>query len=202
MTPLQIILSSIGASVVCSTAVIWLLKTWIFARLTKSIQHEYDKKLENVKTACQKFLDENRISFSWWHEELAKAICDELGGTATTFIGTSGNGVESEIAFKYGVLGCNGIYNSFSLGPVVSFDTMPFGFKNHLILSSINFRQAHMEKAIEILAKSRYDEIVELVDKEEFIKDPMGMYENQIFCKGAPLKSAVVWNDKYIDFER
>lgn len=74
MTPLQIILSSIGASVVCSTAVIWLLKTWIFARLTKSIQHEYDKKLENVKTACQKFLDENRISFSWWHEEQAKAI--------------------------------------------------------------------------------------------------------------------------------
>ena len=52
------------------------------------------------------------------------------------------------------------------------------------------------------LNKSRYDEIVELVDKEEFIKDPMGMYENQIFCKGAPLKSAVVWNEKYIDFER
>ena len=136
------------------------------------------------------------------NEELAKAICDELDGTATTFIGTSGNSVESEIAFKYGVLGCNGIYNSFSLGPVVSFDTMPFGFKNHLILSSINFRQAHMEKAIEILAKSRYNEIVELVDKEEFIKDPMGMYENKIFCKGAPLKSAVVWNEKYIDFER
>ena len=44
------------------------------------------------------------------------------------------------------------LYNSFSLGPVVSFDTMPFGFKNHLILSSINFRQAHMETAIEILA--------------------------------------------------
>ena len=38
--------------------------------------------------------------------------------------------------------------------------------------------------------------------KEEFIKDPMGMYENKIFCKGAPLKSAVVWNEKYIDFER
>ena len=136
------------------------------------------------------------------NEELSAAIMEELGGTATMFIGTSGSNVEHEIAFKHGVLGCNGVYNSFSLGPVVSYDTMPFGFKNHLIISSINFRQAHMEKAIEILGKSRYDEIVELIDKEEFIKDPMDAYENKIFCKGAPIKTAVVWNDKYVDFER
>lgn len=135
-------------------------------------------------------------------EELAAAIMETLGGTATTFIGVSGSSVEHEIAFQYGVLGCNGIYNSFSLGPTVSFDSMPFGFKNQLILSSINFRQSHMEKAIEILAKSDYDEIVELIGKEEFIKDPMAAYENKIYCKGAPLKTAVVWNEKYIDFER
>ena len=135
-------------------------------------------------------------------EELASAIMEKLGGTATTFIGVSGSNVEHDIAFRYGVLGCNGIYNSFSLGPVVSFDSMPFGFKNQLILSSINFRQAHMEKAIEILGKSNYNEIVELIDKEEFIKDPIDAYEHKIYCKGAPLKSAVIWNEKYIDFER
>ena len=48
----------------------------------------------------------------------------------------------------------------------------------------------------------KYDEIVELIDKEEFVKDPMDAYENKIFCKGAPLKTAVVWNEKYVDFER
>ena len=50
----------------------------------------------------------------------------ELGGTATVFIGSSGAVIEHEIAFQYGVLGCNGIYNSFSLGPEVTVDTMPF----------------------------------------------------------------------------
>lgn len=135
-------------------------------------------------------------------EELAIAIKEKLGGTATTFIGVSGSNIEHEIAFQYGVLGNNGIYNSFSLGPKIEFDTMPFGFKNQIILSSINFRQVHMEKAIQLLAKSRYDEIVELIDKEEFIKDPIDAYNNKIYCKGAPLKTAVVWNEKYIDMDR
>lgn len=134
--------------------------------------------------------------------ELAEAIIEKLGGTATTFIGVSGANIEHEIAFQYGVLGCNGLYNSFSLGPVVSYDTMPFGFKNHLIFGSINFRQDHMEDAIKILEKSRYNEIVELIDKEEFIKDPMDAYKNKIYSKGAPLKTAVVWNENYIDFSR
>ena len=135
-------------------------------------------------------------------EELAEAICEELGGKATVFLGTSGTALEHEIAFAHGVLGCNGVYNSFSLGPQITFDTMPFGFKNHLILSSINFRQAHMERAIQILAKSRYDEIVELIEKEEFIKNPIDAYENKIYCKGAPMKTAVIWNEKYIDKDR
>lgn len=132
-------------------------------------------------------------------EELAEAICQKLGGRATLFMGSSGTSLEHEIAFKHGVLGCNGIYNSFSLGPKVTFDTMPFGFKNHLILSSINFRQSHMEQAIQILAKSRYHEIVELIDKDEFIKDPMFAYENKIYCKGAPIKTAVIWEKELID---
>ncbi len=132
-------------------------------------------------------------------EETAKRIMEKIGGRATMFIGTSGSNTEHRIAFEHKVLGCNGIYNSFSLGPVVSYDTMPFGFENHLIFASINFRQEHMEKAIEILVDSRYDEVVELIDKNDFISDPLDAYENKIFCKGAPLKTAVIWNDKYIE---
>ena len=134
--------------------------------------------------------------------DCADAICAALGGRATCFMGVSGTAAEHEIAFRYKALGCNGIYNSFSLGPKVSFDSMPFGFENHLIFGSINFRQDHMEKAIEMLARSRYDEIVELIGKEEFIADPMGAYENRIYCKGAPMKTAVVWNPDHIDFDR
>lgn len=131
-------------------------------------------------------------------EELAKAIIDRLGGRATTFIGVSGTEVEHRLAFQHMVLGCNGIYNSFSLGPKITFDTMPFGFENHLIFGSINFRKDHMEKAIEILAESRYNEIVRLIDKDEFIADPIEAYNNKIFCKNAPMKTAVIWNEKHI----
>ncbi|MCR5684490.1 MAG: hypothetical protein K6G81_03595 [Lachnospiraceae bacterium] len=131
-------------------------------------------------------------------QELARAIMDRLGGRATTFIGVSGSNVEHRIAFEHGVLGCNGLYNSFSLGPKITFDTMPFGFENHLIMGSINFRQDHMEKAIELLAGSRYNEIVELIDKDEFTSDPIDAYKNRIYSKNAPMKTAVVWNPAYI----
>ncbi len=134
--------------------------------------------------------------------ECADAIIEKLGGTATVFVGTSGTNVEHRIAFEKGVLGCNGIYNSFSLGPKVEFNTMPFGFKNQVILSSINFTRKHMETAIEILAQSDFDLLVSLIDKKDFIEDPIDAYENRIYSKGAPLKTAVVWNEKYIDMEK
>lgn len=135
-------------------------------------------------------------------EELAEAIIKTLGGRATTFIGVSGSNVEHRIAFEHNVLGCNGLYNSFSLGPQISFDTMPFGFENHIIIASINFRQDHMEHAIELLAKSHYDEIVELIDRDEFAADPIGAYRNKIYSKNAPMKTAVIWNPKYVDTTR
>ena len=134
--------------------------------------------------------------------DCAREICGALGGRATCFIGVSGTNVEHEIAFRHGVLGCNGLYNSFSLGPVISFDTMPFGFQNHLIFGSINFRQDHMEKAIEMLSRSRYDEIVRLIPRDEFTADPICAYENRIYCKSAPMKTAVIWNEAYIDRNR
>ena len=134
--------------------------------------------------------------------DCAEAIIRALGGRATCFIGVSGTETEHRIAFDYKTLGCNGIYNSFSLGPRISFDTMPFGFENHLIFGSINFRQDHMEHAIELLSTSRYDEIVGLIDREEFARDPMDAYEHKIYCKNAPMKTAVIWNPDYIDTTR
>ena len=56
-------------------------------------------------------------------------------------------------------------------------------------------------EAIRRLARSRYDEIVSLIGKDEFTADPMGAYENRIYCKSAPMKTAVVWNGDYIDPE-
>ena len=106
--------------------------------------------------------------------------------------------MEHRIAFARGVLGNNGIYNSFSLGPQVTYDTMPFGFQNQLIFGSINFRQSHMEEAIRLLLKSRYNEIVGLIGREEFTKDPIAAYEERIYVKNAPMKTAVIWNPKYI----
>ena len=41
-----------------------------------------------------------------------------------------------------------------------------------------------------------------LIDREEFTKDPMGAYENKIYCKAAPMKTAVIWNREYIDITR
>ena len=135
------------------------------------------------------------------NDALAAAITEALGGRATAFIGVSGAAVEHEIAFTHRVLGCNGLYNSFSLGPKISFDTMPFGFENHLIFGSINFRQDHMEKAIRMLARSPYDQIVELIGRDEFAADPIGAYENRIYCKNAPMKTAVIWNQDRINMQ-
>ena len=56
-----------------------------------------------------------------------------------------------------------------------------------------------MEQAIKLLADSPYDEIVQLIDKAEFTADPLAAYEKRIYSKGAPLKTAVVWNWDYIE---
>ena len=132
-------------------------------------------------------------------EALAEAIKEALGGKATTFVGCSGTTIEHKIAFDYDVLSNNGIYNSFSLGPNIQLSTMPFGFKNHLIFGSINFRQDHMEKAIEILCQSDYDKIVGEIELEALKEDPKKMYEEKIYVKGAPIKSMAVWQEDYID---
>lgn len=157
---------------------------------------ENSKKAQFVKNELKcDYLCVNGLSES----ETSKAITDKIGGTSSVFVGTSGTEIEHKIAFEHGVLGCNGIYNSFSLGPKVTYNTMPFGFKNQVIFASINFTQKHMETAINLLCESKFDSLVELIDKDEFIKNPIGAYENKIYSKGAPLKTAVIWNKNYID---
>lgn len=134
--------------------------------------------------------------------QIAAKILQKLGGRATVFVGVSGTEVEHRIAFAQQVLGCNGIYNSFSLGPNISFDTMSFGFQNNVILSSINFTQKHMETAISILCQSHFDQLVKLIDKDTFAENPVKAYETKIFCKGAPLKTAVIWNNELMNGEK
>ena len=41
-----------------------------------------------------------------------------------------------------------------------------------------------------------------MIDKDEFTEDPIDAYENKIYAKGAPMKTAVIWNEKYVDRER
>ena len=154
---------------------------------------------EKVKFAKEN-MNADYLSASGLSEsEISAKIKEYFGSPCSVFVGTSGNQVESRIAFDHEVLGCNGIYDSFSLGPKVEFDTMPFGFKNHVILSSINFTQKHMEEAINILCDSKFDEVVELIDRDEFTSDPIDAYYNKIYSKAAPLKTAVIWNKEYID---
>ena len=157
---------------------------------------------EKVRFVKENVKSDYLCAFGKTEEEIAKEIKEYFGSNASAFVGTSGNSVECRIAFEQGVLGCNGIYDSFSLGPKVEFDTMPFGFKNHVILASINFTQKHMEEAIRILSESKFNELVELIDKDEFISDPIDAYENKIYCKAAPLKTAVIWNKEYMDEDK
>lgn len=160
---------------------------------------ENSKKATFAKEVCEAdYLSSDGMT----EEQIASAIIDKLGSTATVFVGTSGANIEHKIAFEHGVLGCNGIYDSFSLGPKVTYNTMPFGFKNQVIFASINFTQKHMESAIEILANSRFGELVELIEREELATDPVSAYENKIYSKQAPLKTAVIWNSEYIDEEK
>ena len=76
------VLSSVIVSAIGCSALGWLCREWISARLRKSIQHEYDVKLEGFKAGYQKVLDENRIAFSWWHEAQAKAIQETYSNIA------------------------------------------------------------------------------------------------------------------------
>jgi len=132
-------------------------------------------------------------------QETAKRIVRALGGPSTVFVATSGNAIESQIAFDLGVLGHNAIYNSFSLGPKVQFDTMPFGFKNQLVYGAINFRRQHMEQAIRELPTTPVDELVRMYPFEELSRDPGALIERVFLKDKDVMKGAVVWDESLLD---
>ncbi|MFB3882381.1 MAG: hypothetical protein ACE149_14025 [Armatimonadota bacterium] len=129
----------------------------------------------------------------------AKAIVEAAGGRPRVFVGTSGQAVEAEIAFGHGVLDNNGIYASFSLGPTVSYDSMPFGFKNQLIFGAINFRRDHMEEAIRLLCRTPLDELVREYPLADLIGDPMAFYQTIYRTKERAFKSVCVWAEDRIE---
>ncbi|MCD6359847.1 MAG: hypothetical protein J7M38_03215 [Armatimonadetes bacterium] len=128
----------------------------------------------------------------------AEAIESALGGRPRIFIGASGNAIEAEVALGCGLLDNNGIYAGFSLGPTVSYDTMPFGFANHLIFGAINFRRDHMEAAIELLCRLPVDELVGEAPLDALIADPMSFYQQVYRAPDRPLKTMCVWDEDLI----
>lgn len=128
----------------------------------------------------------------------ARVIAERLGGRPKVFLATSGDSIESDVAFKQGLLDNNGIYASFSLGPTVSYDTMPFGFKNQLIYGAINFRRDHMGAAIRLLCGSPMDQLVREHPIDALADDPLGFYDAVYRGPGRAVKSVVVWNEGLI----
>ena len=131
--------------------------------------------------------------------ETSARILKALGGAASAFIGTSGNAIESEIAFQHEVLGHNAIFNSFSLGPVVRFDSMPFGFKHQLIFGAINFRQEHMERAIRELPFTPVDELVKMYELGELRRDPGKLIERVFTRDKGVIKGSTIWDSSLLD---
>lgn len=132
---------------------------------------------------------------------LAEGIVDALGGKATVFFGASGTELESRIAFDHGVLGNNGIYVSFSVGPTLQIDTMPFGFKNQLVFGAINFRKQHMSEAIHWLKDSPMDELVRIYPLGELARDPMAFYHRVYVKDRGVVKAAVIWREGLVNMQ-
>ena len=89
MSSVWTIIGSVGTSLLASGGLVWLCREWISARLQKSIQHEYDLKLEEFKSKThyeyelklesskidfQNKLNEQQTCFNHWYEEKAIAI--------------------------------------------------------------------------------------------------------------------------------
>jgi threonine dehydrogenase-like Zn-dependent dehydrogenase len=130
--------------------------------------------------------------------DTARRIVEAAGGRPRVFLGASATAKEAEVAFGHGVLDNNGIYASFSLGPTIAYDTMPFGFRNHLIFGAINFRRDHMEAAIELLGRLPLDELVREYPLDSLSGDPVAFYEEVYRSPGRAFKSACVWAQELI----
>jgi hypothetical protein len=115
------------------------------------------------------------------------------------FIAASGSDVESQVAFKHGLLDNNGIYASFTVGPEVRYETMPFGFRNHLIFGAINFRRDHMKEAIAMLCRLPVDQLVRELPLADLAADPVAFYDEVFRSPARALKSTCVWDPERIE---
>jgi threonine dehydrogenase-like Zn-dependent dehydrogenase len=130
--------------------------------------------------------------------DTARRIREAAGGCTRIFIGASATAGEAEVAFGHGVLDNNGIYASFSLGPAVSYDSMPFGFRNQLVFGAINFRRDHMEEAIRLLCRTPLDVLCREYALAALAEEPMACYEEIYRSPDRAFKSVVVWDQERI----
>jgi len=130
--------------------------------------------------------------------DTVKEVLGILGERPRVFFGCSGNAIEAEVAFGHGLLDNNGIYASFSLGPRISYASMPFGFRNQLIFGAINFRRDHMEAAIELLCRLPVDELTREYPLDDLQDDPIAFYHEIYRGEGRALKSTCVWDEELI----
>ena len=125
---------------------------------------------------------------------VAEVVAALGGGRPKLFIAASGSDVESDVAFKHGLLDNNGIYASFTVGPAVRYETMPFGFRNHVIFGAVNFRRRHMEEAIALLPRLPLDELVGEVALADLQADPVKLYDDIYRSQTRPMKTTCVWD--------
>src|SRR6266478_2886280 len=87
------IVTSVISSVAVSSLVVWLLREWISVRLKTSIEHEYDRKLEEIRneyskelarlnSALQESIDFKATRFRFVYERKIAALCDGFGRLA------------------------------------------------------------------------------------------------------------------------
>ena len=84
------IVASVLSSAVVSVLVVWLLREWIGVRLKSSIEHEYDRKLEEIRneyskelarlnSALQESIDFKATRFRFVYERKISALCEGFG---------------------------------------------------------------------------------------------------------------------------
>jgi len=153
-------------------------------------QVNYLKKNTDVRYMQNKYKD---------IKELAGIVEAGLGGKATLFIAASGDSIEGKLAFKYGLLGNNSIYDNISLGTKIKLNSFQLSFSNQIVFGSVNYRREHMEKAIEKLVEMPVENLVNTFLPEEVKKDPVLFFKTRAHpLDGKSIKSAVVWNKELL----
>lgn len=90
---IEAIVTTVISSAAVSALVVWLLREWIGIRLKSSIEHEYNRKLEEIRneyskelarlnSALQESVDFKATRFRFVYERKIAALCDGFGRLA------------------------------------------------------------------------------------------------------------------------